>query len=210
MLAPSSSVQPVSRRCRSRSMSVCVPSSYSFPHVPPLLAVPPKQPSTPPPDLSSSSSYTTTPPCVPLSAERDTFAGRLSKALETVLPIHSTPSLPRARQRRASLPALFSTPVGSQPQPPGTTADAILKSIVWSVPLPFSAADQHTWPLALLSSINGYYPVHLHSGRMLVLRIPVFKMLNPSKGWHLRLQPYLSFLGWSCILARLLLLRLNC
>lgn len=101
-------------------MSVCVPpSSYSFSHAPPPLAVPPKQPSTPPPDLSSSSSYVTTPPCMPLAAERETFAGRLSKALETVLPLHSASSVPRARQRRASLPALFSTPVGSQSQSPG-------------------------------------------------------------------------------------------
>ncbi|GLD48456.1 serine/threonine-protein kinase WNK1-like protein [Lates japonicus] len=103
-------------------MSICVPpSSYSFSHAPPPLAVPPKQPSTPPPDLSSSSSYTITSPCMPLAAKRDTFAGRLSKALETVLPLHSASSLPRARQRRASLPALFSTPVGSQSKSPGAT-----------------------------------------------------------------------------------------
>lgn len=108
-ITPSPGLQPASRRHRSRSMSVCVPpSSYSFSHAPPPLAVSQRQPSTPPPDPSS---YTTTSPCMPLSAERDTFAGRLSKALETVLPLHS--SLPRARQRRASLPALFSTPVGS-------------------------------------------------------------------------------------------------
>ncbi|MEQ2209182.1 hypothetical protein XENOCAPTIV_026197 [Xenoophorus captivus] len=93
-------------------MSICVPpSSYSFSHAPSSLAVPPKQPATPPPDLSSHIS--TTSPCVPLAAERDTFAGRLSKALETVLPLHSGSSQPRAKQRRASLPALFSTPVGS-------------------------------------------------------------------------------------------------
>uniref|UniRef100_A0A8C8DNQ7 non-specific serine/threonine protein kinase n=1 Tax=Oryzias sinensis TaxID=183150 RepID=A0A8C8DNQ7_9TELE len=101
---------PVSRPHRSRSMSICVPpSSYSFSHPPSSLAIPPKQPATPPPDLSSYTS--TTPPCTPLSAEGDTFAGRLSKALEAVLPLHSASSQPGARQRRASLPALFSTPV---------------------------------------------------------------------------------------------------
>uniref|UniRef100_A0A8C7XX65 non-specific serine/threonine protein kinase n=1 Tax=Oryzias sinensis TaxID=183150 RepID=A0A8C7XX65_9TELE len=106
---------PVSRPHRSRSMSICVPpSSYSFSHPPSSLAIPPKQPATPPPDLSSYTS--TTPPCTPLSAEGDTFAGRLSKALEAVLPLHSASSQPGARQRRASLPALFSTP-HSMPHP---------------------------------------------------------------------------------------------
>lgn len=84
-------------------MSVCVPS---FSSIPPLLAAPPRPPSTPPPGMSSA-------PLSPLrgSSERDTFAGRLSKALESVLPLHSTP--PRQRQRRASLPALFHSPVCS-------------------------------------------------------------------------------------------------
>lgn len=107
-------LQPVSHHRRCRSMSVCVPpSSYSFSHVPPPLVVPPKQPATPP-DLSSSSPYTTASSCTPLTSERDTFTRCLSKALETVLPLHSASSQPRARQRRASLPALFSTPVGSK------------------------------------------------------------------------------------------------
>lgn len=101
--------QPASRRRRSRSMSVCVPpSSYSLTPTPPVAR--PKRPSTPPPALSSSLAAAAS----PRSAGRDTFAGRLSKALETVLPLHSAPSLPRARQRRASLPALFSSPVGSK------------------------------------------------------------------------------------------------
>lgn len=108
-------LQPALRHRRSRSMSVCVPpSSFSFSHAPLPLTVPPKKPSTPPPDQSSLSSYNTSSPCMSLATERDTFAGRLSKALETVLPLHSATSLPKTRQRRASLPTLFSTPVGSQ------------------------------------------------------------------------------------------------
>ncbi|XP_038145315.1 serine/threonine-protein kinase WNK1 isoform X2 [Cyprinodon tularosa] len=107
---------PASHGRRSRSMSICVPpSSYSFSHAPSSVVVPPKQPATPPPDLSFHTS--TASPCVPLAAERDTFAGRLSKALETVLPLHSGSSQPRAKQRRASLPALFFTPQHSMPHP---------------------------------------------------------------------------------------------
>ncbi|XP_072769366.1 serine/threonine-protein kinase WNK1 isoform X8 [Nerophis lumbriciformis] len=93
---------PASRRRRSRSMSVCVPpSSYSLAPAPMLC---PKQPSTPPPDLSSYNGSS------PPRAPRDTFAGRLSKALETLLPLHSASPLAGTRQRRASLPALFSSP----------------------------------------------------------------------------------------------------
>lgn len=106
--------QSVSHHRRCRSMSVCVPpSSFSFSHVSSSPAVHPKQPTTPP-DLSSSSLFTAASLCAPLISERDTFAGRLSKALETVLPLQSASSLPGARQRRASLPALFATPVGSK------------------------------------------------------------------------------------------------
>ncbi|XP_067345570.1 serine/threonine-protein kinase WNK1 isoform X5 [Channa argus] len=109
---------PASRCRRSRSMSICIPpSSYTFSHAPPPLALALKQPSTPPPDLSSTPFPTTTSPCMSQAEERDTFAGRLSKALETVLPLHSASSLPRARQRRASLPALFSIPQRSVPHP---------------------------------------------------------------------------------------------
>ncbi|KAM9771823.1 serine/threonine-protein kinase WNK1 isoform 7-T7 [Syngnathus typhle] len=104
---------PASRRRRCRSMSVCVPpSSYSLTPAPP--APRPKRPSTPPPDLSSSPSLAG---ASPRSTERDTFAVRLSKALGTVLPLHSAPSLPRARQRRASLPTLFSSPQHSMAHP---------------------------------------------------------------------------------------------
>ncbi|KPP74722.1 serine/threonine-protein kinase WNK1-like, partial [Scleropages formosus] len=73
---------------RGRSMSVCVPHLSASP-----LSCPPVPPSTPPlPHLGA--------------PDGETFAGRLSKALECVLPLHSAP--PR---RRASLPALFASPI---------------------------------------------------------------------------------------------------
>ncbi|XP_061523680.1 serine/threonine-protein kinase WNK1 isoform X10 [Phycodurus eques] len=107
---------PASHRRRSRSMSVCVPpSSYSLAPTP--LAPHLKRPFTPPPDLSSSSSHAGASPRAPRSAEKDTFATRLSKALEAVLPLHSAVSLPRVRRRRASLPALFSSPQHSMAHP---------------------------------------------------------------------------------------------
>nr|XP_055046713.1 serine/threonine-protein kinase WNK1 isoform X4 [Misgurnus anguillicaudatus] len=92
------SQQPMPRR---RSMSVCVPC---FSTTPPLLC-PPKPPSTPPPVASA--------PLSPRLGRPDgeTFAGRLSKALECVLPLHSAP--PR---RRASLPAIFASPPQSVSQ----------------------------------------------------------------------------------------------
>ncbi|CAL8385763.1 unnamed protein product [Boreogadus saida] len=104
---------PSSHCRRGRSMSVCVPSpsysSYSsFPHAPLHLAAPPAP--TPPADPSYAP-----PPRGPLPSERASFAGRLSTALETVLPLHSPPALPRPRQRRASLPALCCLPVGPGP-----------------------------------------------------------------------------------------------
>ncbi|XP_055009813.1 serine/threonine-protein kinase WNK1-like [Boleophthalmus pectinirostris] len=119
---PSQPMSAVLRRRRCRSMSVCVPpSSYSLNHSPSsaLATPPPRKPSTPPPDLSrSSSAVSPAPPSrVPPSAERGSFAGRLSKALEEVLPMHSASPQPRARQRRASLPALFSTPQHTMPHP---------------------------------------------------------------------------------------------
>eukprot|EP00063_Salmo_salar_P063129 XP_014037964.1 PREDICTED: serine/threonine-protein kinase WNK1-like [Salmo salar] len=88
-------------RHRGRSMSVCVPY---FSSTPPALSCLPNRPSTPPPVLSAPHS-----PCRG-SDDGDTFAGRLSKALESVLPLHSTPPRPR-QQRRASLPAVFVSPV---------------------------------------------------------------------------------------------------
>ncbi|KAM9328396.1 serine/threonine-protein kinase WNK1 [Pholidichthys leucotaenia] len=125
---------PVLHHRQRRSMSVCVPpSSFSFSHVPSPSAAPLKRPATPPPSLSSPSSSSTS-PCRPLAAERDTFAGRLSKALESVLPLHSSPSMPRARQRRASLPALFPTPQHSVPHP--FSGGASTGATSGSIPLP--------------------------------------------------------------------------
>ncbi|XP_073693801.1 serine/threonine-protein kinase WNK1 [Garra rufa] len=85
---------PLPRR-RGRSMSVCVPCFSTTS----ALSCPPKPPSTPPPVASA--------PLSPRLGRPDgeTFAGRLSKALESVLPLHSAP--PR---RRASLPAIFASP----------------------------------------------------------------------------------------------------
>ncbi|MGH0116560.1 UNVERIFIED_CONTAM: hypothetical protein FKN15_014760 [Acipenser sinensis] len=68
-------------------------------------------PSTPSPALSTplSPRLWTTPP-------EETFADKLSKALEGVLPMHSAP--PRQQQRRrASLPALFASPPQSMTHP---------------------------------------------------------------------------------------------
>ncbi|XP_060759400.1 serine/threonine-protein kinase WNK1 isoform X3 [Neoarius graeffei] len=89
---PMPSPPPAARR--GRSMSVCVPC---FPCAP-SPSYPPKLPSTPPPVLSPS----------PGMSDGETFAGRLSKALECVLP-----------RRRASLPALFASPPQSLAQPYG-------------------------------------------------------------------------------------------
>ncbi|KAL7828175.1 hypothetical protein AOLI_G00313270 [Acnodon oligacanthus] len=80
---------------RGRSMSICVPCFSSAP--PP--SCPPKPPSTPPPALSAPLSPR------PGKPDGETFAGRLSKALESVLP-----------RRRASLPAVFASPPQSVSQ----------------------------------------------------------------------------------------------
>ncbi|XP_072566226.1 serine/threonine-protein kinase WNK1 isoform X2 [Paramormyrops kingsleyae] len=92
--------QPMPLPCRrGRSMSVCVP--YLCPVAASPLSCPPKPPSTPPPAPSvPRSSHPATPD------DGETFARRLSKALECVLPLHSAP--PR---RRASLPAIFANPI---------------------------------------------------------------------------------------------------
>ncbi|TSK13355.1 Serine/threonine-protein kinase WNK1 [Bagarius yarrelli] len=89
---PMPSPPPAARR--GRSMSVCVPCFSCVPSP----SNPPKLPSTPPPVLSPR----------PGISDGETFADRLSKALESVLP-----------RRRASLPALFASPPQSLAQPYG-------------------------------------------------------------------------------------------
>ncbi|XP_031754480.1 serine/threonine-protein kinase WNK1 isoform X5 [Xenopus tropicalis] len=88
--------------CRGRSMSVCVPNLSS---APPLLSVvPPSAPGSPSPLQSA--------PASPLwTSPEDSFAEKLSKALESVLPMHS--SSPRKHQRRCSLPTLYTSPPSS-------------------------------------------------------------------------------------------------
>ncbi|XP_042324825.1 serine/threonine-protein kinase WNK1 isoform X9 [Sceloporus undulatus] len=91
------------------SMSVCA-SPLSFP---PLYQIPLSAPSTPPPVLSAplSPSYLRTAP-------DETFGEKLSKALESVLPMHT--ASPR-KHRRSSLPALFVNPPQSMVHPCGGT-----------------------------------------------------------------------------------------
>ena len=86
------SVQP---RC-GRSMSVCVPHLSA---VPSLSRISPSAPSTPPPVLSAPLS-----PSLLRTAPEETFAEKLSKALESVLPMHSAF---QRKHRRSSLPSLF-------------------------------------------------------------------------------------------------------
>ncbi|KAI2665527.1 Serine/threonine-protein kinase WNK1 [Labeo rohita] len=104
MSIPLLHLQPPPPLPRRRSMSVCVPCFSTTS----ALSCPPKPPSTPPPVASA--------PLSPRLGQPDgeTFAGRLSKALESVLPLHSAP--PR---RRASLPAIFASPPQSVSQPYG-------------------------------------------------------------------------------------------
>lgn len=81
-------------------MSVCVPHLSA---VPSLSRISPSAPSTPPPVLSA-------PLCPSLlrTAPEETFAEKLSKALESVLPMHSAS---QRKHRRSSLPSLFVTTV---------------------------------------------------------------------------------------------------
>ncbi|XP_043565225.1 serine/threonine-protein kinase WNK1 isoform X4 [Chiloscyllium plagiosum] len=82
---------------RGRSMSVCVPHLSTIPDSSYI----PRQSTTPPPVLSASfSPYVRTVP-------EETFAEKLSKALESVLPMHSAP--PR-KLRRSSLPCISFNP----------------------------------------------------------------------------------------------------
>uniref|UniRef100_A0A8C5V4I9 non-specific serine/threonine protein kinase n=1 Tax=Microcebus murinus TaxID=30608 RepID=A0A8C5V4I9_MICMU len=96
---PSSSVPH-----RGRSMSVCVPH---------LSAVPSLAPSTPPPVL-----YAPLSPSLFRTAPEESFAEKLSKALESVLPMHSAS---QRKHRRSSLPSLFVSTPQSMAHPFGGT-----------------------------------------------------------------------------------------
>ncbi|XP_066040350.1 serine/threonine-protein kinase WNK1 isoform X10 [Chamaea fasciata] len=91
--------QPPAAPQRGRSMSVCVPH---LPALPCMSCIPLSAPCTPPPALSAPLS----PFCLRTVPE-ETFAEKLSKALESVLPMHS--ASPR-KHRRSSLPSLSVSP----------------------------------------------------------------------------------------------------
>ncbi|XP_068803198.1 serine/threonine-protein kinase WNK1 isoform X9 [Struthio camelus] len=80
-------------------MSVCVPH---LPALPSMSCIPLSAPSTPPPALSAPLS-----PFYLRTVPEETFAEKLSKALESVLPMHS--ASPR-KHRRSSLPSLSVSP----------------------------------------------------------------------------------------------------
>ncbi|XP_041340396.1 serine/threonine-protein kinase WNK1 isoform X2 [Pyrgilauda ruficollis] len=87
--------QPPAAPQRGRSMSVCVPH---LPALPCMSCIPLSAPCTPPPALSAPLS-----PFYLRTVPEETFAEKLSKALESVLPMHS--ASPR-KHRRSSLPSL--------------------------------------------------------------------------------------------------------
>ncbi|XP_058600103.1 serine/threonine-protein kinase WNK1 isoform X15 [Neofelis nebulosa] len=95
---------------RGRSMSVCVPHLSA---VPSLSRISPSAPSTPPPVLSAPLS-----PSLLRIAPEETFAEKLSKALESVLPMHSAS---QRKHRRSSLPSLFVSTPQSMAHPCGGT-----------------------------------------------------------------------------------------
>ncbi|XP_064510661.1 serine/threonine-protein kinase WNK1 isoform X8 [Pseudopipra pipra] len=91
--------QPPAGPQRGRSMSVCVPH---LPALPCMSCIPLSAPCTPPPALSAPLS-----PFYLRTVPEETFAEKLSKALESVLPMHS--ASPR-KHRRSSLPSLSVSP----------------------------------------------------------------------------------------------------
>nr|XP_055137118.1 serine/threonine-protein kinase WNK1 isoform X3 [Symphalangus syndactylus] len=95
---------------RGRSMSVCVPHLSA---VASLSRISPSAPSTPPPVLSAPLS-----PSLLRTAPEETFAEKLSKALESVLPMHSAS---QRKHRRSSLPSLFVSTPQSMAHPCGGT-----------------------------------------------------------------------------------------
>ncbi|KAM7115576.1 serine/threonine-protein kinase WNK1 isoform 11-T11 [Molossus nigricans] len=91
-------------------MSVCVPHLSA---VPSLSRISPSAPSTPPPVVSAPLS-----PSLLRTAPEETFAEKLCKALESVLPMHSAS---QRKQRRSSLPSLFVSTPQSMVHPCGGT-----------------------------------------------------------------------------------------
>eukprot|EP00076_Gallus_gallus_P021274 XP_015142223.1 serine/threonine-protein kinase WNK1 isoform X7 [Gallus gallus] len=91
--------QPPAVPQRGRSMSVCVPHLPALPY---MSCIPLSAPCTPPPALSAPLS-----PFYLRTVPEETFAEKLSKALESVLPMHS--ASPR-KHRRSSLPSLSVSP----------------------------------------------------------------------------------------------------
>ncbi|XP_074862273.1 serine/threonine-protein kinase WNK1 isoform X3 [Carettochelys insculpta] len=95
--------QPPTVPQRGRSMSVCVSHLSAVPYLP---CIPCSIPFAPVPALSAPLS-----PFYLWTTPEETFAEKLSKALENVLPMHS--ASPR-KHRRSSLPSLFVNPPQSQ------------------------------------------------------------------------------------------------
>ncbi|XP_023573461.1 serine/threonine-protein kinase WNK1 [Octodon degus] len=96
---------------RGRSMSVCVPHLSPVPFLP---RISPSAPSTPPPPVLSAPLS----PSLLRTAPEETFAEKLSKALESVLPMHSAS---QRKHRRSSLPSLFVSTPQSVAHPCGGT-----------------------------------------------------------------------------------------
>ncbi|CAJ0962784.1 unnamed protein product [Ranitomeya imitator] len=97
----SSSVGP--RRCR--SMSMCIPVCSSTPLLPLY---------SPPPSVPTSPRWT---------SPEETFADKLSKALECILPMRSgSPSKQHQQRRRCSMPTLYTSPLAQVPGQPHPTA----------------------------------------------------------------------------------------
>ncbi|XP_073400273.1 serine/threonine-protein kinase WNK1 isoform X2 [Dendrobates tinctorius] len=92
----SSSVGP--RRCR--SMSMCIPVCSSTPLLPLY---------SPPPSVPTSPRWT---------SPEETFADKLSKALECILPMRSGSPSKQQQRRRCSMPTLYTSPPQPMAHPP--------------------------------------------------------------------------------------------
>ncbi|EHB13706.1 Serine/threonine-protein kinase WNK1 [Heterocephalus glaber] len=127
---------PSSMPHRGRSMSVCVPHLSP---VPLLSCISPSAPSTPPPVLSAPLS-----PSLLRTAPEETFAEKLSKALESVLPMHSAS---QRKHRRSSLPSLFVSTAQGQSQ--GQPSSSSLAGVPSSQPIQHPQQQQGIQQTAL-------------------------------------------------------------